>query len=49
MQNRKDGKCHNEECEHFPREHRHVMTNNGAYVKFIVEKPIDKPIREIHD
>jgi len=33
--------CHDEECPHnFPyrREHYHVVTNDGSYVKFIVEK-----------
>lgn len=51
MQNRKDDKiCYKDVCEFnspIHRPHTHVMTNNGGYVRFIVEKP--KPTRSISD
>ena len=34
--------CHDAKCDYnFPymRPHQHVLTNNGTYIKFIVEKP----------
>lgn len=52
MQNRKDDKiCYKDVCEYnspIHRPHIHVMTNNGSYVKFIVEKP-KMDIRSITD
>ena len=42
MQNRNADKiCYNEKCEYnlpMMRPHVHTMTNNGGYVRFIVEK-----------
>jgi hypothetical protein len=54
MQSRKEGNiCHDLQCEYnLPaiRPHTHVMTNNGGYVRFIIDKPktTDK-IRSITD
>jgi hypothetical protein len=43
MQNKNEGKiCYADVCEYnspVHRPHIHVMTNNGGYVKFIIEKP----------
>lgn len=47
---KKSNICHDLQCEYnLPviRPHQHVMTNNGGYVRFIIEKP--KPIRSITD
>jgi hypothetical protein len=44
MQDRNVNKmCHDENCRHMDRQHFHVLTNSGNYVKFIVEKPKKKP------
>jgi hypothetical protein len=43
MESKKESNiCHDLQCEYnLPavRPHQHVMTNNGGYVKFIIEKP----------
>jgi len=31
--------CYDQYCRHAGKSHYHVMTNDGGYVKFIVEKP----------
>ena len=46
----KNSLCNNPDCEYNPGficPHYHVQTNNGNYVKYIVEKP--KPIKEINE
>lgn len=49
MDNRKpenDKQCLDMGCEYHPsgyqRPHIHVMTNNGSYVRFIIEKPKER-------
>ena len=53
MQNQKEDKtmhCIKPDCGYnipFVRPHVHVITNNGEYVQYIIEKP--KPIFQIGD
>ena len=51
MQSKSEDKiCYSENCQYnqpLMRPHTHTMTNNGGYVRFIVEKP--KEIRSITD
>ena len=46
MQNRSaSDECYDDNCLHnvpYMRPHYHVMTNDGGYVRFIVEKPKQK-------
>lgn len=53
MQNRNVDKiCYADVCEYnqpLHRPHIHTMTNNGGYVRFIVEKPKHSEIRSITD
>ena len=37
--NENDKRCYNMECDYSMKPHYHVMTNNGSYVRFIVDKP----------
>lgn len=49
MQNRKGSECLNPECEHnFPyhKRHEHIVTNDGTYVKFIVEQSKVKEFKD---
>lgn len=36
-----DKHCYNDNCP-FQRPHTHVVTNNGTYIKYIIEKPVVK-------
>lgn len=39
MQNRKeDNFCTDSDCYYGVKKHKHIVTSNGSYVKFIVEK-----------
>lgn len=39
MQKQKeDDVCRSHDCRYGPKEHYHVVTSNGSYVKFIVRK-----------
>lgn len=53
MQNKNEDKiCYADVCEYnqpVHRPHTHTMTNNGSYVRFIVEKPKTDKIRSISD
>ena len=43
MQDRNESNtCYDPDCDHAMRMHYHVRTNDGSYVKFIVEKPQQK-------
>jgi len=33
-----DPRCYNIDCRHHGRAHKHIRTNSGTYVKFIIEK-----------
>lgn len=47
-----DKVCHADSCEYnspVHRPHIHVLTANGSYVKFIIEKPKHAEIRSITD
>lgn len=39
MQNQKEGAdCYSTECP-YKKPHRHIQTNNGEYIKYIIENP----------
>ena len=42
MQNKKEDKECYDECCPYLRPHRHVITNNGCYIDYIVDKPIKR-------
>jgi hypothetical protein len=33
-----DKRCYETECRYFDRPHYHVLTPNGSYVRYIIEK-----------
>lgn len=35
-------RCYDDQCDYAMRPHYHVRTNNGTYIKYIVEKPKQK-------
>ena len=39
--------CYDQECEYRERRHYHVLTNDGSYIKYIVE-PF-RPMKEYSD
>jgi hypothetical protein len=34
--------CQDPECRYGDRQHFHILTNSGSYVRFVVEKPKQK-------
>lgn len=49
MPNKKeDDLCWVDECP-YQKPHKHISTNNGSYVKYIIEKPKQKADKEQYD
>lgn len=37
-----EDKCYSPDCIHYPRQHKHIRSIDGEYVKFIIDKPIQR-------